>query len=923
MFRSGYLSILLLLAVLCLQSQEYHGSPQYLATYRRAEKWYHAENPTTVTDSLALNAYLRTIEQINKAHVLDAVAMDCYLKSGILQMTAGNNEQALKNFQQAIATHGLAKELPDSLLFQPYLYAGSIQYDFNNLDSAISCYKKAEAISGRYPALNEVERLYNKLGALYYETGDYKRSIPYYEKAISLAASKKPVDINLVVTYKNNIASSWLKLGAYNQALELYRQLLNFRFNVDQLYINISLVYLQQGDAQQALKFLRQVKQNNFIKYNNLSRAFISIGRYDSARYYNQLALNGVQATQGARSADYALALKYAGDIYCAAGKLHEGIQNYQSALCLMVPGFTDTVAAHNPGAYTGLQNFSLVFDILSAKATAFRILQGTQTGTQDLQHALNAYTAAMALSQHVQNTYASDDARLFLGNKVNAACAEAVSVAIKLYGLTNNAAYMIKASSFVESNKASVLQAALRQLDLTGIAGLPSDLLAAERKFKILIAKLSIQASRLRDSALISALQKKMGEAELQLSAVQEKLDDQPAYRSLKFNARNTNIDSARLHLDKQDAVLSYYYTSGQLVCFYATSEESGFTTVALPPDFFSGIRQLRADLESPGKAGRLSNKNINKQLYQSLLSPVMAKIKARRHLIVIPYNEICYLPFDILKDPEDGTLLLQKFDISYQYAAGFLADENTATGNEYKVLAMAPFATEHKGYSLLPFLPGSSIEIKDLKGAILTDAAATKSRFISLSDTFPVIHLATHAVASDIDPLGSYIEFFAEQNAPDSMHRLYEKEIYNLNLKTAKLVILSACETGNGVLVNGEGIVSLSRAFSYAGCKSVITSLWKADDAATAFIMQKLHAYLQKGYTKSEALQKARLDYLNNPSVEDRYKLPAYWAHLVLIGNAGPVVTKHLPWYLPAAIIAALFIVIGGVYIKRKRAR
>jgi len=921
MFRRGYLSILLLLAVLWLQSQEYHGPPQYLTTYRRAEKWYHAENPTSVTDSLALSAYLRTIEQISKAHILDAVAMDCYLKSGILQMTAGNNGQALKNFQQAIVTHGLAKELPDSLLFQPYLYAGSIQYDFNNLDSAISYYKKAEAISSRYPALNEVERLYNKLGALYYETGDYKRSIPYYEKAVSLAAARKLVNVNLVVTYKNNIASSWLKLGAYDQALELYRQLLNFHFNVDQLYTNISLVYLQQGNAQQALKFLRQVKQNNLIKYNNLSRAFISIGMYDSARYYNQLALSNVQATQGARSTDYALTLKYAGDIHCAAGKLREGIQNYQSALCLIVPGFTDTVGAHNPGIYTGLQNFSLVFDILSAKAIAFKILQGKQTGTQDLQHALNAYSAALALSQHVQNTYASDDARLFLGSKVTAACAEAVSITIKLYELTNNAAYMIKESSFVENNKASVLQAALRQLDLTGIAGLPSDLLAAEKKYKILIAKLSIQASRLHDTTLIAVLQKKMREAELQLSAVQEKLDDQPAYRRLKFNTRNTNIDNARLHLDKQDAVLSYYYTTDRLLCFYATREESGCTTVALPTDFFSGIRQLRSTLESPGKVGRQSDKDINQRLYRTLLSPVIEKIKTRRHLIIIPYNEICYLPFDILKKPEDGTLLLQKFDISYQYTAGFLADESTATSNEYKVLAMAPFTAERKGYSLLPLLPGSSVEIKDLKGAILKDAAATKLQFISLSDAFPVIHLATHAVASDIDPLDSYIEFFAEQNTPDSMHRLYEKEIYNLNLKTAKLVILSACETGKGVLVNGEGIVSLSRAFSYAGCKSVITSLWKADDAATAFIMKKLHAYLQKGYTKSEALQKAKLDYLNNPSVEDRYKLPAYWAHLVLIGNAGPVATKHLPWYIPTAIITALFIVIAG-YIKRKRA-
>ncbi|MEP7141959.1 MAG: CHAT domain-containing protein, partial [Ferruginibacter sp.] len=203
---------------------------------------------------------------------------------------------------------------------------------------------------------------------------------------------------------------------------------------------------------------------------------------------------------------------------------------------------------------------------------------------------------------------------------------------------------------------------------------------------------------------------------------------------------------------------------------------------------------------------------------------------------------------------------------------------------------------------------------EINDLPGKKLYSGGATKMAFTALSGRFPVIHLATHALANDEDPLGSYIEFYRLKKDMDTIHRLYEQEIYNLDMKSARLLILSACETGNGLLVNGEGVISLSRAFSYAGCKSVITSLWKADDIATAFIVKRLHHYLQKGFAKDEALQKAKIDYLNSNDIEDRFKSPAYWAHLVLIGDHQPLVAPGVQWRIlvPVILVAGLLLFI-----------
>ena len=108
---------------------------------------------------------------------------------------------------------------------------------------------------------------------------------------------------------------------------------------------------------------------------------------------------------------------------------------------------------------------------------------------------------------------------------------------------------------------------------------------------------------------------------------------------------------------------------------------------------------------------------------------------------------------------------------------------------------------------------------------------------------------------------------------------------------MNSARLVILSACETGNGLMVNGEGVISLSRAFSYAGCKSVVTSLWKADEISISFITKRLHHYLQKGLPIDIALQKSKIDFLASDEIDARIKTPAFWANLVLIGDYQPV--------------------------------
>jgi CHAT domain-containing protein len=177
--------------------------------------------------------------------------------------------------------------------------------------------------------------------------------------------------------------------------------------------------------------------------------------------------------------------------------------------------------------------------------------------------------------------------------------------------------------------------------------------------------------------------------------------------------------------------------------------------------------------------------------------------------------------------------------------------------------------------------------------------------------------VHLATHAAANDRNPMFSYISFYPVDSAEYS-YKLFTSEIMDLSLEPVKLVILSACETGAGELVKGEGLMSMTRAFSYAGCQNVIASLWKADDKSTAMISSQLHQYLGNDESPAEALRHATLDYINNDDVPLRQKTPAYWAHLRLIGVFENEGTHH--YWILITIVCVLISAIVIFYFSRK---
>jgi CHAT domain-containing protein len=142
-------------------------------------------------------------------------------------------------------------------------------------------------------------------------------------------------------------------------------------------------------------------------------------------------------------------------------------------------------------------------------------------------------------------------------------------------------------------------------------------------------------------------------------------------------------------------------------------------------------------------------------------------------------------------------------------------------------------------------------------------------------------ILHFACHGLIDDEDPLASALALSPEGEQDDGLLRAYEvMEKLKLN---ADMVVLSACETGLGEQTRHEGIIGLTRAFQYAGARSVVVSLWSIADASTARLMAELYRHLKAGASKDEALRRAQVALIRSKA----YGHPFYWAPFVLVGD------------------------------------
>jgi CHAT domain-containing protein len=191
-----------------------------------------------------------------------------------------------------------------------------------------------------------------------------------------------------------------------------------------------------------------------------------------------------------------------------------------------------------------------------------------------------------------------------------------------------------------------------------------------------------------------------------------------------------------------------------------------------------------------------------------------------------------------------------------------------------------------------------------------LFTHANATRDNFFKCAASYSIVNIFSHAKAdtTDNEPV-LYMQ--------DSIIHL--SELQRLNNPATKFVLLSACQTNVGKTATGEGIYSLARGFAAAGIPSVSATLWNADEETIYAISNSFNKYLSEGMNKDEALQKAKLDFINN---NDRDKsLPYYWANMILIGNVDAIKLSSSSNNYIWLVIAGIVLLICAIILLRKR--
>jgi CHAT domain-containing protein len=898
-----------------------------LTLYNKANRLFNLPNPSGTTDSIALITFQQVIDRLQaQAATNDTLLFFSWLKKGILLDVNNSYSQAIEAYLQAQHIKKSNPQWSDSLLYEVSVHTGSLYYRINNFDSASYFLLQAENLAQRFPGTKDKERLFNDLGVLYYENGNYLQSKNYFTQALAIIKNQYPVD-TWVINIQINLAAVYYKLGLFKQSLAIYEKIRSPGVFTSYIFLNTGKAYTALGNYPKAVEYFKRVNDREIPGVlNELAHVYQLMHRPDSAfLYLNRLESRMAQNKIQVNKMDAGITSLYRADLLVEQQQHEAALAALQKAIIAFSGHFNNTDIYTNPSNFTGTFTSFSLFDALYKKATTFEQLYQLQKKESWLQAALSTYNSAISLLRYIEKSYDTDDAKLFLKNNNQQVYQHAFWVCMQLHNLHPQGGYLEQAFVTGERNKASVMYSGLKEKAFRQIPGIDGALIQQERNIKYNLARLSIKSDQTQDSTTLEAIAKEKAAFEIQLAQVQHKIEQNSSYYKLKYSESYPGIEAIREHISPKQAVISFYTTPGQLHVFVITRSSFKYAHI----DSFATLQQTIVNwltaLKTTENGRKFKGDRWASSLYSQLVKPVQDLAGDKEQWIIIPDNLMYYLPFESLPSGNGTKTLLETNEISYQFSSRFIVAATTEkqTPASYSVLGFAPFVQQgmpfpHHEFNFMNQLTASGEEIANLPGKFFTNNQATKEQFLKYINQFPVVHLATHAIADTTNSSASFIAFYPHRNIP-AEDGLYLEELYGLNMDATRLIIISACETGNGQLVNSEGVLSLTRGFAYAGCASVVNSLWKADDEATSAILKQFHVYLKKGYTKSKALRQAKIDYLHSNAI---HKTPDYWAHLILIGNTEPVIQSHasyLLWVLAASVLVAA--IVGGVIIRKRK--
>jgi CHAT domain-containing protein/tetratricopeptide (TPR) repeat protein len=805
---------------------------------------------------------------------------------------------------------------------------------------------------------------YQIKGVAFSDISDYNQAIVNLLKAEYIYLINSLTADENYLSLIDNIAAAYHFLGSKDKVLECYEKSLKFAQNTNypvsfSILKNYSIILGNNGMADKGEKILSSSLSRVMKVYSANSREYFKALK-DYADYLRVYKIDikksldlYLRCSDYIKTHDWDHELK--NDILVglslslvANGESGKALDTLQALL------FADYKILENKDPYINPGIEKITYDkrsllILDAK---YQILWDIYFKSKDLkvlESAASTSELIVCVLERMRLNVGEEESRILLGDKYRNSYLNTIKCYYICYERSQNPFFLEKVYEYSEKSKVASLLASFREMKATQLH-VPPDLMNMEstlrREINFYTAKIDeednnkapdeVKIRSLTDNVM-SATQKRDS-----LKAVFER--NYPDYYSIKYNTQVLKLQNIPGIIGRNNNYLSYVMTDSSLYILIINRKYEQLISIKIDSSFFQKISKFRKILSQPDFSINSSEEfllyqKLGYDLYLYLIEPI-SKFLISDRLIISPDNVLSYFPFETLlsKSSNRTDILYRKlpyvmnsFQISYSYSATLMAE--TAKKTNYlinRTMAFAPsFAStvnidslminrqlNNGTFSDLPYAREEATYVsKVCKGKSFLNESATEANYKNEAGKFDIIHLATHTLINDRDPMYSKMIFSTGSDTiEDGFLNTYE--IYGIPLK-AKMVVLSSCNTGTGMLHSGEGILSLARGFIYSGSLSVVMSLWEVEDRSGTEIIKLFYENLKKGYSKSSALKKSRVSYLQKANQLKSH--PYFWSTMVVYGNDAPLYLSRKT-VLAVAVITT-FLIVLLIYYSRKR--
>ncbi len=768
-------------------------------------------------------------------------------------------------------------------------------------------------------------------GLMLLKLNDGASALEYFEQAEKNIQWNLPLDNKVLSTVYLGKGAAYYDLGRYDESLECL-DIIESSLNLTpkekvEIYLKKFTIYFAQQNNEKASKmfdasknFVLTKEQRDYFALQYATFLYYNLKKIDEAIVIFKELEKTYTASNRHRFEAYQV-LTNLGNCYESKKMYKETLEYYQKTLQFRYPGFTDPDFKSDPPV-SDLKDAQNVVLIKNKAEVLYKYSKSTND-TSYLSASLRNCFRSLDIIQKSRFRVTSEESQFLISKNERLAYGLTQIVALEKYKLTNDDKYLNMAFVANEKGRAFTLLSSMRNQKAMDFGNIPSKIRNQESELNRQISLYDELLYKERmspdpDPVKVSNWEDLLFKASQDYSLLLRKLERQyPEYYRLKFDDKVTDMFEIQKKLEENTVLVEYSFLDSLLIIYTVSRDKLSAKKVYLEPGFEDKCIEL-LDLITNKSFSDFANETycsysgLAYELYSILIEPVKEELNGL-NLIVIPDGAIAHLPFDALltsKVPcgkanyRNAPYLLKDYSIGYSYSSTihFNPLKHVKIPSE-KILAFAPayakasddtsqvFLMRNQDYLDLNFLPGVTIEVNNVSELYSTDAyyhiSAKESIFKELSGRYRVLHLAMHTKIDNANPMLSRLIFTQIPDGDDDA-MLYTYEIYNLKLN-ASLIVLSSCSSGYGKMQPGEGVQSLARGFAFAGCPSILMTLWSVADLSSVSIITKFYKYLLEQKNKPLSLRESKLDFLAH--ADELRAHPYFWASYVIIGDPSPL--------------------------------